>query len=438
MKKFSKNLITTTLAIFLVLGMAGSIPVLAATTPVLGLATTYAVLSSTYTNTTLGTTVSGDVGFTTGPALAPAGVHPNYGPSAPYAAAGTNQGTALSSLNSQSCTFTFAAGAINLSTDITHGSVGIYAPGVYCSSGAMNIGGPLTLNGSGTYIFRSSGALTSTVGSSVTLNGGSTCDVFWTPTEATTLAANTSFAGTIIDDAGITIGANTTWVGRALAFGGTVTTDTDTISTPTCAIATPSTPTPTPVPTPTPTPAPTPTPLLATLHVIKKVVNTNGGTATSSLFQLHVKLSGTDVTGSPAAGTVAPGTSYSLVAGTYVVSEDANTLYVKSFSGDCDSSGAIILAAGTDKTCTVTNTDIAVVVIKPVVKPVVLKTPVTPVVTSTPAVTKTVTTPLTTPIPGLPSAGLPPTEKKNPWDVVLSACAVAIGLFVYAIRRKQV
>lgn len=432
---------TTTLAVFLVLGMAGSISALAATTPVLGLATTYAVLSSTYTNTTLGTTVSGDVGFTTGPALTPSGVHPNYGPSAPYAAAGTNQGTALSSLNSQSCTFTFAAGAINLSTDVTHGSAGIYAPGVYCSSGAMNIGGPLTLNGSGTYIFRSSGALTSTVGSSVTLNGGSTCDVFWTPTEATTLAANTSFAGTIIDDAGITVGANTTWVGRALSFGGTVTTDTDTISTPTCAIATP----PTPTPTPTPTPVPTPTPLPATLHVIKKVVNANGGTATSSIFKLHVKLSGTDVTGSPAAGAVAPGTSYSLAAGTYVVSEDANTLYVKSFSGDCDSNGTVTLLAGTDKTCTVTNTDIAVsVAAKPAVKPLVVNTTVapsitsTPVVTSTPTVTETVTTPTTTPVPGLPSAGLPPTEKKNPWDIVLPACAVAIGLFVYAVRRREV
>lgn len=438
MKKFSKNLMTTILSLFLVLGMTGSISALAATTPVLGLSSTYAVLSSTYTNTTLGTTVSGDVGFTTGPALTPSGVHPNYGPSAPYAAAGTNQGTALSSLNSQSCTFTFAAGAINLSTDVTHGSAGIYAPGVYCSSGAMNIGGPLTLNGSGTYIFRSSGALTSTVGSSVTLNGGSTCDVFWTPTEATTLAANTSFAGTIIDDAGITVGANTTWVGRALAFGGTVTTDTDTISTPTCAIDTPPTPTPTPIPTPMPVPTPTPTPIPATLHVIKKVVNANGGTATSSIFKLHVKLSGTDVTGSPAAGAVAPGTSYSLAAGTYVVSEDANTLYVKSFSGDCDSSGAVTLTAGADKTCTVTNTDIAAVVVKTVVKPVVVKNivapTVAPVITSTPIVTK----PVTTPVPGLPSAGLPPTEKKNPWDVVLPACAVAIGLFVYAVRRREV
>ncbi len=207
----------------------------AATTPSLGLTESYTVLSSTYTNTTI-TTISGGIGFTTPPAVVPDGVHLNYGPGAPYAVAGANQGAVLSNLTSQLCTFTFPAGAINLSTDVTHGIVGVYAPGVYCSSGAMEIGGPLTLSGSGTYIFRPAGALTSAANSVVTLIGASACDIFWTPIEATTLAANTVFFGTIIDDAGITIGANSTWVGRALAFGGTVTTDTHTLTVPICLV----------------------------------------------------------------------------------------------------------------------------------------------------------------------------------------------------------
>ena len=97
----------------------------------------------------------------------------------------------------------------------------------------------------------------------------------------------------------------------------------------------------------------------AVIHVVKNVINNNGGTATASAFNLHVKSSGTDVTGSPAAGTAAPGTSYPLVAGTYTVSEDANASYTKSFSGDCDSSGSITLLAGDNKTCTITNDDIA-------------------------------------------------------------------------------
>lgn len=325
------------MGLFLVLFLtsASSIPVFAAATPNMGLATTYAVLASTYTNTVVGTTINGDIGFTTGPAVVPGGAHINYGSGAPYATAGSDQTIALSALASQLCTFTFAPGAINLSTDITHGPAGVYTPGVYCSVGAMDVGGPLTLNGNGTYIFRSVGALTSTAGSVVTLNGASACDVFWTSTEAATLAANTTFVGTVISDAGITIGANTLWVGRALAFGGTVTTDTNTITAPTCAS------------------------LPATLHIIKNVINNNGGLATAPLFNLHVKLAGVDVVGSPAVGAAIPGTTYSLSAGTYKISEDVNIGYTQSFSGDCDATGNITLAAGDDKTCTITNDDIA-------------------------------------------------------------------------------
>jgi len=213
----------------------------AATTPSLGAAASYAILGNTYTNTAAGTTINGDIGFTTGPAVTPGGTHPNYGSGAPYATAGIDQGNALTALGAQSCTFTFAPGAINLSTDTTHGPIGVYAPGVYCSTGAMNVGGPLTLSGNGTFIFRAVGALTSTSGATVTVSGGaSVCDVFWTPTQATTLAANTTFVGTIIDDGGVTIGANTNWTGRSLAFGGTILTDTDTISAPSCTVTPPA------------------------------------------------------------------------------------------------------------------------------------------------------------------------------------------------------
>jgi hypothetical protein len=74
--------------------------------------------------------------------------------------------------------------------------------------------------------------------------------------------------GVIIDAAGITLGVNTIWTGLALAFGGTVTTSVnDNITPPICS------------------------PLPATLHIIKQVVNSSGGTATASLFNLHVKSS---------------------------------------------------------------------------------------------------------------------------------------------------
>ncbi len=232
MKTINKNSIIGLLSLSFMFSIA--LPAIAlAVAPPLGSTATYGVLGSTYTNTTP-TTINGDVGFTTGPAVAPTGTHINYGPGAQYSIAGTDQGNILSTLSSQSCTFTFLPGPIDLSTDITHGALGTYTPGVYCSTGAMSVGGPLNLSGDGTYIFRPAGALTTTAGSIITLTGTSACNVFWTPTQATTLGANTTFAGIVVDDAGITVGANTTWSGIALAFGGTVTTDTDIITTPSC------------------------------------------------------------------------------------------------------------------------------------------------------------------------------------------------------------
>lgn len=98
-----------------------------------------------------------------------------------------------------------------------------------------------------------------------------------------------------------------------------------------------------------------------TLHVVKVVVNDNGGVAVASAFSMHVKAADLDVSGSPAGGVASPGTSYTLTAETYTVSEDANASYTASFSGDCDASGIVILASGENKTCVVTNDDIAIV-----------------------------------------------------------------------------
>jgi hypothetical protein len=83
------------------------------------------------------------------------------------------------------------------------------------------------------------GALTTSANSIVTaINGANACNVWWTPTAATTLGANSTFLGTDIDASGVTIGSTVTWTGRALAFGGTVSTTADTINTvPACATA---------------------------------------------------------------------------------------------------------------------------------------------------------------------------------------------------------
>jgi len=221
----------------------------AATTPSLGDASSYGVLSGTYVNTNvpLPTTINGDVGFTTAPAVSPLGAHTNYGFAAPYATAGTAQAAALANLNGQGCDFTFVAPAVDLSATVEHSST--YSPGVYCNTGALSVGTTITLNGAGTYIFRSGGALNTVTGSIVTLSpGASACDVFWTPNGATTLNANSTFIGTVIPVAqDITVLDATSWIGRALTFGHVVTTpDANVIITaPNCSIPViPVTPTP--------------------------------------------------------------------------------------------------------------------------------------------------------------------------------------------------
>ncbi len=233
MKLFKKTGILALLLASLIISPIAS----AATSPGLGAANSFVILSGTYGNVTAGTTLNGDLGYTTPPAANPTVNGSTHIADSTYNQAGIDQGKALSYLASQPCTFNFPLGPVDLASDTTHGPVGVYTPGVYCASGASNavVNGNITLNGAGTYIFRMDGAMTTGANSIVTLlNGASPCDVWWTPTQATTLGANSTFVGTDIDASGITIGSTVLWTGQALAFGGTVTTDADTISAPTC------------------------------------------------------------------------------------------------------------------------------------------------------------------------------------------------------------
>lgn len=220
-----------------------SAPALAAVEPNLGTSATYGVLSSTYTNTSAGTTINGDIGYTTGPAVVPTVTGATHIADGPYATAGIDQGSALVSLNGQSCT-SLGAGAVALDAVNLGAGPGVFPPGCYSSGGAMTItvSTTVTLIGAGVYIFRPAGALTTGANSKVVATGGACeSDVFWTPTGAATLGANAAasltptFVGTIIADAGITLGHFANLTGRSLAFGGTVTTDTNTITVPLCA-----------------------------------------------------------------------------------------------------------------------------------------------------------------------------------------------------------
>jgi uncharacterized repeat protein (TIGR01451 family) len=330
MKLLCKNPIVALLVIFVMLfgiGLVGPMTaqaVTTATTPDLGVAASYAILADTLANTSVTTTINGDIGYTTGPGVnPPGGVNTTY---IPAAAAGAAQAAALTALNSAPnlvCDVTFAPGAIDLGIDHAPEHVGtIYTPGVYCITGAMSIDtSPITLSGAGTYIFRSTGAFTTSAGMTVTLAGGaSACDVFWNPSGATTIGANNFFEGTVIPTVAgtgaITVNDSTLWHGRALTFGQPVTLPdlNVTIDVPTCT---------------------------GNINVAKIVV---GGSKVIADFPLFVN-----------GGPVVSGATNPFAPGVYTITETGNANYAAAYSGDCIG-GTINLLAGANNFCIVTNT----------------------------------------------------------------------------------
>lgn len=370
MKKFNGNPICAILVfcfVLVVLGLTGPNAALAATSPSLGAAATYGLLSTTYVDpvTPLQSTINGDVGFTIAPAQVPLGVQTNYGALAPYATAGIDQGTALTALNIQACTA--IAGALD-AVIIGANPPGVFPPGCYSMVGAMNItlGTSVTLDltapgGVGnTWIFRSTGALNTGADSFITLaNGASACNVFWAPVGATTIGAYTGplpnttklFIGTIIDDAGISLGANSNLLGNALAFASTVTLgDNTTINVPVCVVP--------PVPGGS-------TIWTGTVNVVKTVV---GGTKMVADFPLFIN--GNLVTsGVTNVFTINNTTLYN-------ISETVDPNYIQTFSGDCDSNGDLYLMTGGNRFCVITNTfRIVPVVVPPIISVVKVPSP---------------------------------------------------------------
>ena len=243
-KNVLKRMIRLTLVVSVgfaaLLSLAQTDAALAATAPNLGSTSTYGVVSSTLTNTAAGTTINGDVCYTTAPTFSPTITGTTVVPCPP--ATGVDQGLALADLNSQPCVSLGADVALDAVT-IGANPPGTFPPGCYSSTGAMNITASttVTLNGDGVYIFRPGGALTTGANSKVVLAGGACeSDVFWAPVGATTLGANAApsltptFVGNILDNAGITLGHFANLTGRALDFATTVTTDANTITVPTC------------------------------------------------------------------------------------------------------------------------------------------------------------------------------------------------------------
>ena len=206
----------------------------------LGSACSFGILAgSTVTNVAgTATTVSGDVGVSPGTAITGFG-----SPASITGAFHSNDSVAQTAQIDLTTAYNNAAGAAGgavLTADI--GGLTL-PPGVYKTTSAqpsLGITGNLTLDGKGdpnaVWIFQIVSTLTtaSTNSQVILINGANSHNVFWQVGSSATLGTTTSFTGTIMAQASVTLATGATLNGRALARTGAVTLDTNTVVVPAC------------------------------------------------------------------------------------------------------------------------------------------------------------------------------------------------------------
>jgi hypothetical protein len=435
--KKNKRIVPLLLSVILVTLLAGPTLSMAAQPSVnLGTTTSYAVLAGSTITNTGPTTINGDAGGDVG-----------LYPGSSFAGSETVTYSGILHIGDAAAqqakvdlqtAYNDAAGRTPITTIPTELGGTTLKPGVYTSaSGTFGLTGTLTLDAEGdpegVFVFLTASTLiTADTSNVVLLNEARYCRTFWKVGSSATLGKNSYFVGHIFAQESITATTGASMQGQLMALTGAVTLDSNTITNGFCETAS--------IPDEdednshaTPVPP-------ATLHVIKHVINDNGGTAVASQFNIHVMSSdtNTDVAGSPANGVESPGTTYTLAPGTYTVSEksfagDANRAnfanYTVSFGGDADASGNITLVSGDSKTIIITNDDIPFV------------TPAPPVVTPVP--------PVVSPSTNIPNGGVPqdltPTQTitggelpqtATPYYSLLLAGALLLFVGVYGLSTK--
>jgi hypothetical protein len=202
----------------------------------LGASCSFGILGATPVVSSIGPTiVTGDIGIW--PALSVTGFPPGTLTGMEHLGdpvAMTAQGNLTTAYNNAAA----AAGGAVLAADIGGQTL---APGVYKTTSAqptLGITGNLTLSGNGIYIFQIVSSLTTAAGpgkSKVILAGGAVShDVFWQVGSSATLGSGSTFQGTIMAQASITVGTGAVLNGRALARTGQVTLDSNPVNVPPC------------------------------------------------------------------------------------------------------------------------------------------------------------------------------------------------------------
>jgi len=96
------------------------------------------------------------------------------------------------------------------------------APGVYCSASSLGLTGALTLSGDGTFVFQAGTSLTTATAAVTLANGAQAKNVYWQVGSSATLGTGSAMKGNILALTSISLAANATLLGRALARNGSL------------------------------------------------------------------------------------------------------------------------------------------------------------------------------------------------------------------------
>jgi hypothetical protein len=191
---------------------------------VLNSSSTYAVLANSTVTNTGPTHLVGDLGLSPGTSVT------GFPPGTFTGTENVNNASAAGAQANLTQAYNDAANRTNCPVSVA-GNLGgqTLTPGLYKSTSTLAVSsGDLTLSGQGdagaVFIFQVASALTTTVGRFVNLtNGTQPSNVFWEVGSSASLGTNSTFVGTIMAYASVTLAAGASLDGRALARTGDVT-----------------------------------------------------------------------------------------------------------------------------------------------------------------------------------------------------------------------
>ncbi|MBL8897051.1 MAG: DUF3494 domain-containing protein [Planctomycetes bacterium] len=196
----------------------------------LGSAQNFGVLGASTVTNTGPTIVSGDLGVSPGLALT------GFPPGIIVGAFHAGNGVALQAQADANTAYNdFAGMACNF--NLTGQDLGglTLIPGVYCFSSSAQLTGTLVLDALGdpgsVFVFQIGSTLTTSSNANVrVINGGTLCNVFWQVGSSATLGTDTTFVGTILALASVTLTTGTDVNGRVFALNGAVTMDSNLVT----------------------------------------------------------------------------------------------------------------------------------------------------------------------------------------------------------------